>query len=167
MPPTSIRLTCREMMYPLDRELAAGGIPVAVTWRVLEIAPEPYCRWLAHPVTDAGLTAAYRANALFDAHYRTTRTSAPGPTSTKRAWPVSRCLSGPPGASAPTSAGGRGSRRSGKKGKTPGPRVHDDLCAVADDKGRVRHEFTATRTERAVAIRHLSTGQAKASSTSV
>ena len=29
------------------------------------------------------------------------------------------------------------------KAKKPGPPVHDDLCAVVDDKGRVRHEFTA------------------------
>src|SRR4051794_23504449 len=56
------------MMYPLVRELAADGIPVAVTCRVLKIARQPYYRWLAHPVTDAEFTAAYRANALFDAH---------------------------------------------------------------------------------------------------
>lgn len=29
------------------------------------------------------------------------------------------------------------------KGKKPGPPVHDDLCAVTDDKGRIRHEFKA------------------------
>ena len=45
-------------MYPLVRELAADGIPVAVTCRVLKIARQPY-RWLANPVTDADLTAAY------------------------------------------------------------------------------------------------------------
>ena len=36
--------------------------------RVLKIARQPYYRWLAHPVTDAELEQAYRANALFDAH---------------------------------------------------------------------------------------------------
>jgi putative transposase len=56
------------MMYPLVRELAVDGIPVTVTCRVLKIARQPYYRWLAAPVTDAELTAAYRANALFDAH---------------------------------------------------------------------------------------------------
>ena len=56
------------MMYPLVRELAADGIPVAVTCRVLKIARQPYYRWLARPVTDADLAGAYRANALFDAH---------------------------------------------------------------------------------------------------
>ena len=55
-------------MYPLVRELAADGIPVTVTCRVLKIARQPYYRWLADPVTDAELAEAYRANALFDAH---------------------------------------------------------------------------------------------------
>jgi transposase InsO family protein len=56
------------MIYPLVRELAADGIPVAVTCRVLEIARQPYYRWLENPVTDAELAEAYLANALFDAH---------------------------------------------------------------------------------------------------
>ena len=34
------------MIYPLVRELAADGIPVAVTCRVLKIARRPYYRWL-------------------------------------------------------------------------------------------------------------------------
>ena len=55
-------------MYPLVRELAGDGIPVTVTCRVLKIARQPYCRWLKCPVTDSELVAAYRANALFDAH---------------------------------------------------------------------------------------------------
>ncbi len=56
------------MIYPLVRELAVDGIPVAVTCRVLKIARQPYYRWLAAPVTDAELDEAYLANALFDAH---------------------------------------------------------------------------------------------------
>ena len=55
------------MMYPLIRELAADGIPVTVTCRVLKIARQPYCRWLVAPVIAAELVEAYRANALFDA----------------------------------------------------------------------------------------------------
>ncbi|WP_423815934.1 hypothetical protein [Rhodococcus aetherivorans] len=55
-------------VYPLVCELAAGGIPVAVTCRVLGIARRPNDRWIACPVTDAELEEAYRANALFDAH---------------------------------------------------------------------------------------------------
>jgi putative transposase len=49
-------------------ELAADGIPVAVTCRVLQLARQPYYRWRTNPVTDAERTEAYRANALFDAH---------------------------------------------------------------------------------------------------
>ena len=56
------------MMYPLVRELAADGIPVTVTCRVLKLARQPYYRWLASPVTDAELDEAYLANAIFDAH---------------------------------------------------------------------------------------------------
>ena len=56
------------MMYPLVRELAVDGIPVTVTCRVLKVARQPYYRWLKEPVTEAELAAAYRANALFDAH---------------------------------------------------------------------------------------------------
>ncbi len=50
------------------KELAADGIPVAVTCRVLQLARQPYYRWLADPVTAAEVAEAYRANALFDAH---------------------------------------------------------------------------------------------------
>ncbi|WP_344036653.1 IS3 family transposase, partial [Mycolicibacterium alvei] len=55
-------------LYPLVAELAADGIPVAVTCRVLKLTRQPYYRWLAKPVTDAEIVEAYRANALFDAH---------------------------------------------------------------------------------------------------
>jgi len=56
------------MTYPLVTELAAAGIPVTVTCRVLKLARQPYYRWLKSPVTDAELVEANRANALFDAH---------------------------------------------------------------------------------------------------
>lgn len=49
-------------------ELAADGIPVAVTCLVLQLARQLYYRWRAHPVSDAELVEACRANALFDAH---------------------------------------------------------------------------------------------------
>ena len=56
------------MSYPLVRELAADGIPVAVTCRVLKLARAPYYRWLAAPITARELDEAYLANVLFDAH---------------------------------------------------------------------------------------------------
>ena len=49
-------------------ELAADGVPVAVTCRVLKLARQPYYRWLAAPVGARELEEAYLANVLFDAH---------------------------------------------------------------------------------------------------
>ncbi|WP_144998402.1 IS3 family transposase [Kocuria marina] len=124
-----------KMMYPLVRELAADGIPVAVTCRVLKIARQPYYRWLADPVTDAELEAAYLANALFDAHrddpefgyrYLADEARDAGHTACDRtAWRI-------------CSANGWWSafgKKRGKNGK-PGPPVHDDL---------VERDFTANR----------------------
>lgn len=132
-------------MYPLVRELAAGGIPVTVTCRVLKIARQPYYRWLECPVTDAEYEQAYRANALFDAHkddpefgYRFLADEAreAGVIMAERtAWRI--CST-----NRWWSAFGK-PKRGGKGAGRPGPPVHDDLCAVTDDKGRVRHEFTA------------------------
>ncbi|HXC77969.1 MAG TPA: hypothetical protein VNU19_13045, partial [Candidatus Acidoferrum sp.] len=34
-------------------------------------------------------------------------------------------------------------KKRGKSGKKPGPPVHDDLCAVLDKHGVIRHEFIA------------------------
>lgn len=56
------------MTYPLVSELAADGIPVAVTCRVLKLARAPYYRWRQAPITDAEWTQAHRVNALHDAH---------------------------------------------------------------------------------------------------
>jgi transposase InsO family protein len=107
-------------------ELAADGIPVAVTCRVLKLARQPYYRWRANPVTDAERMEAYRVNALFDAHaddpefgYRflaEEARQAGEPMAERTAWRI--C------------AGNRwwsvfGKKR-GKNGK-PGPPVHDDL----------------------------------------
>jgi len=130
-------------MYPLVRELAADGVPVTVTCRVLELARQPYYRWLAKPVGDAELVRAYRANALFDAHrddpefgYRFLADEArqAGEVMADRtAWRICSQLGF-------FSAFGK---KRGRNGKKPGPPVHDDLCAVVDEQGRVRHEFTA------------------------
>ncbi|WEV78807.1 IS3 family transposase [Janibacter cremeus] len=132
-----------KMIYPLVRELAADGIPVTVTCRVLKIARQPYYRWLARPVTTAELAAAYRANALFDAHkddpefgYRfllDEAREAGEPMAQRTAWRICSNL------------GWWSEFGKPKRGKTkkPGPPVPDDLCAVVDNKGRTRHEFTA------------------------
>ena len=135
------------MSYPLVRDLAADGIPVAVTCRVLKIARQPYYRWLKDPITIAELDEAYRANALFDAHrddpefgYRFLADEArdAGVAMTPRtAWKI-------------CSSNGWWSAFGKRKSdvKKAGPPVHDDLCAVVDAKGRTRHEFTAAAPNR-------------------
>jgi putative transposase len=115
------------MMYPLVRELAADGIPVAVTCRVLNIARQPYYRWLADPVTAAELEQAYRANALFDAHrddpefgYRfllDEAIAAGRPMAARTAWRI--CSMNKWWSSF-------GKKRGTKNGRS-GPPVHDDL----------------------------------------
>lgn len=122
------------MMYPLVRELAVDGIPVTVTCRVLDLARQPYYRWLAKPVTTAELAEAYLANALFDAHrddpefgyrYLADEARDAGHSACDRTmWRV--CSS-----NGWWSAFGK---KRGKNGKKPGPPVHDDL---------VERDFTA------------------------
>jgi len=132
------------MIYPLVRELAVDGVPVTVTCRVLKIARAPYYRWLVDPVTPSELEQAYRANALFDAHrddpefgHRLLADEAADAgqvMADRTAWRI--CSD-----NGWWSVFGKKPKR-GKAGK-PGPPVHDDLCAVTDEKGRVRHVFTA------------------------
>ena len=115
-------------------ELAADGIAVTVTCRVLGIARQPYYRWLKKPVTDAELAEAYRANALFDAHredpefgyrYLADEAEAAGEKMCRRtAWRI--CSAG--GWTSTISKRGRGKHRKA------GPPVHDDL---------VKRDFTA------------------------
>ncbi|MFB6551263.1 IS3 family transposase [Streptomyces sp. NPDC056405] len=128
-----------KMMYPLVRELAASDapyrVPVAVACRVLGLARQPYYRWLARPATDAELTQAYRANALFDAHrddpefghrFLLDEARAAGEAMAERtAWRICRDNGW-------WSAFGK--RRGRGKNAKAGPPVHDDL---------VRRNFTA------------------------
>jgi putative transposase len=121
-------------------ELAANGIPVAVTCRVLNIARQPYYRWFAQPVTRAELAEAYRADALFDAHrddpefgYRFLADEARAagrPMTERTAWKTCSGMGC-------WSAFSR-KRRRGKGGR-PQPPVHDDL---------VKRDFTADRPNR-------------------
>src|SRR5436190_118122 len=67
-PSPTLRSSATMSCGSLVNELAADGVPVAVTCRVLNIARQPYSRWRARPVTATELERAYRANALFDAH---------------------------------------------------------------------------------------------------
>ena len=124
-------------------ELAVSGIPVTVTCRVLKLARQPYYRWLVCPITDSEVVEAHRANALFDAHHDDPEFGhrlladearyAGQVMADRTAWRV--CWD-----NAWWSSFGK---KRGRKGKKPGPAVHDDLCPVTDEKGRIRHEFTA------------------------
>jgi transposase InsO family protein len=116
------------------KELAADGIPVAVTCRVLKLARQPYYRWLASPVTARELAQAYLADAVFDAHrddpefgYRLLADQAreAGLEGCDRTvWRI-------------CTANGWWSvfgKKRGTNGRKPGPPAHDDL---------VRRDFTA------------------------
>ncbi|MET9225831.1 IS3 family transposase [Lentzea sp. NPDC003310] len=126
-------------LYPLVNELAADGIPVAVTCRVLNIARQPYYRWLAAPVTADELERAQRANALFDAHrddpefgYRFLADEARDAgwsMADRTAWRICSSMGW-------WSAFGK---KRGRTGKKAGPPVHDDL---------VRRDFTAAAQNR-------------------
>jgi putative transposase len=56
------------MMYPLVRELAADGIPVTVTCRVLEFTPQAYYKWRADPVSTRDWSDAHLVDAAGDIH---------------------------------------------------------------------------------------------------
>lgn len=118
------------------RELAADGIPVAVSCRVLKLSRQPYYRWLKSPVSSRELMQAYRANVIRDAHledpefgHRFLADEARQigePMCDRTAWRICRDNGW-------WSAFGK--KRARGKGKRLGPPVHDDL---------VQRVFTAT-----------------------
>jgi putative transposase len=57
------------MRYPLVRDLAAEGIPVAVTCRVLGFSKQAFYKWCARPVTDRDWDDAHLINAALDIHH--------------------------------------------------------------------------------------------------
>ena len=123
------------MMYPLVSELAADGVPVAVSCRVLKLARQPYYRWLAAPVTRSEVVEAYRANALFDAHrddpefghrlLADEAAEAGEAMADRTAWRIAS-------ANGWFSAFGKPKRG---KHRRPGPPVHDDLCGLFTIEG--------------------------------
>jgi transposase InsO family protein len=56
------------MKYPLVLELAADGIPVAVTCRVLGFSKQAFFKWRQNPVSARDWDDAHLTNAAFDAH---------------------------------------------------------------------------------------------------
>ncbi|WP_204814805.1 IS3 family transposase [Paenarthrobacter ilicis] len=57
-----------KMIYPLVTDLAADGVPVAVTCRVLGFSKQGYYRWKANPVTERDWIDAHLVNAARDIH---------------------------------------------------------------------------------------------------
>ena len=56
------------MMYPLVRDLAADGIPVVVTCRVLGFSPQAFYRWGQAPCSPRDRADAQLTNAIVDVH---------------------------------------------------------------------------------------------------
>ncbi len=56
------------MMYPLVRDLAADGIPVVVTCRVLGFTPQAFYKWRARPVPRRDWDDAHLVDAARDLH---------------------------------------------------------------------------------------------------
>ena len=56
------------MRYPLVRDLAAGGIPVAVTCRVLGFSKQAFYQWRQHPVPQRDWDEAHLNGAALDIH---------------------------------------------------------------------------------------------------
>ena len=121
------------MSYPLVHDLAADGIPVAVTCRVLGFSRQAFYAWCAAPVSDRDLIDAYATNAALEVHaqdpgfgYRFIAdelTDAGHDVSERRVWRLcsqARIIS--------AHARERG------KSRRPGPPVHEDL---------VERDFTA------------------------
>ena len=56
------------MMFPLARDLAADGIPVAVTCRVLGFSRQAFYKWNTDPVSRRDWDDAHLINAALDIH---------------------------------------------------------------------------------------------------
>jgi putative transposase len=122
------------MKYPLVRELAVDGIPVAVTCRVLKFSSQGYYKWLKCPITTRDWENAHLTNAALDVHrddpafgYRFVADElekAGHGVSERRVWRLcseQRIWSS--------------FVKKSRYGKKPGPPVHDD---------RVRRDFSST-----------------------
>jgi putative transposase len=121
------------MTFPLVRDLAADGVPVAVTCRVLGFSRQAFYAWEQNPICDRELIDAYALNEARDIHaddptfgYRFVADElreAGHQVSERRVWRL-------------CSQAGIFSAHAKRRGKPkrPGPPVHDDV---------VQRDFTA------------------------
>lgn len=56
------------MMFPLVLDLAADGVPVAVTCRVLNFSKQAFYKWKSNPVSVRDWEEAHLINAAIDVH---------------------------------------------------------------------------------------------------
>lgn len=126
------------MRYPLVRDLAAGGVPVAVTCRVLGFSRQAFYAWKRHPVSGRDWDDAHLINAAIDVHgddpefgYRFIADELPARGITAGENRVARLCSQQRIWSVLAKKRGLG--------RTAGPPVHDDLVA---------RQFTAAAPDR-------------------
>ena len=122
------------MMYPLVTDLAAEGIPVVVTCRVLGFSKQAYYKWRASPVSDREWSDAHLINAAMDVHHDDPGFGYRFIADELQAAGVS---AGENRVARLCSQQGIWSLHSRKRGlsRRPGPAVHDDL---------VERDFSAT-----------------------
>ena len=127
--------------------MAATGarirVPVAVACRVLGLSTQGYYKWLKDPISQRDWDDAHVIDAVLGIHeddpslgYRFLSDELADIgilASENRVWRLCS-IAGVFASHA---------RKRAKAGK-PGPPVHDDLLAVVDGQGRVRHEFTSS-----------------------
>jgi putative transposase len=127
------------MIYPLVRDLAADGVPVALTCRVLRFSPQAFYKWRAAPVSSRDWSDAHLVDAAREIH-------ADDPVFGYRFIADELCAER--GILASENRVARLCRQHGiasvlvkrkGRGRRPGPAVHDDL---------VRRVFTATSPNR-------------------
>ena len=116
---------------------------MTVTCRVLKLSRQAYCRWLTTPITLSEVAEDYRANALFKVYqddpelrHRLLADEARDNGEAKAdrtAWRIAS-------ANGWFSVLGKPKRSEARR---PGPPIHDDLCTVVDEHGRIRHVFAA------------------------
>ena len=81
------------MIYPVVCELAADGLPVAVTCRVLEVSTSGYYEWRSRPASVRAPDQAHLMNTIRDVHaasygtYRHRRARRTGPRPTPQGQP--------------------------------------------------------------------------------
>ena len=55
-------------MFPVVQELAADGVPVAVTCRVLNVSTSGYYEWRSRPASERDVEQAYLMHAIREVH---------------------------------------------------------------------------------------------------